>query len=100
MRAVFEMLAALLSSLYSIVIVTCGFALAFAIVAHAYFPHAPGSSVGSAAGRPANAPALTSADLERIISEQAVLPPETRLPPEVLIRRRWNMPACIARELG
>jgi hypothetical protein len=84
--------------LYGIVVVTCGFLVAFAVASHLLVP-----GVLDAFKEPAIAPApsppapeIVEADVARITQ----LPPEAHLPPTVLIRRRWNVPGTVSRELG
>jgi len=84
--------------LYGIVVVTCGFLVAFAVASHLLVP-----GVLDAFKEPAIAPApsppapeTVEADVARITQ----LPPEAHLPPTVLIRRRWNVPGAVSRELG
>jgi hypothetical protein len=46
------------------------------------------------------APSEPPVEVDNLASAVAALPPESRLSPAALLRRRWHMPPEIAREVG
>lgn len=93
----------LLGFLNSLVVVVAGFFIAFAIAAHVFFPNGTsGDGKGDRDGEVAEDAARKAREkeVEATAASRVALHPEMQLPPAVLIRRRWNMPACVAKEMG
>lgn len=88
--------------IYYVVVVGIAFFGAFALATHVLWSKAESDRL-QAEYRPDVAlkqlPSASDAELEASATQKAAMHPDVRLPPAVLIRRRWNMPPAVSKEL-